>query len=38
MEEGEDVGGYLRTQHEKIPDNTEVAPVEPKGNGESPRP
>lgn len=50
MEEGEDVGGYLRTQHEKIPDNTEVVPVEPKANtneeskeegkenGKSPRP
>ncbi len=37
-EEGEDVGGYLRTRHEQIPDNTEVVPVQPRDNGTSPRP
>jgi len=26
MEEGEDVGSFLRTQHEQIPDNTEITP------------
>ena len=29
MEEGEDVGAYLRTQHQEIPDDTEVVPTKP---------